>query len=185
MEVRKTFRATSRAKWRQWLVRFGDTSNEVWLVFFHKSSGKPCVSYDVAVEEALCFGWIDGIAKPFGPDCYAQRFTPRRPRSRWSELNKERARRMIAAGRMTPRGLAALRGEHEKPFAYPEDILEAIRAQPEAWEHFRKFPECYRRVRVGYIEEQRKNGAEFDRRLSSFVRSCAQNRLIGTLKPAR
>ena len=88
MEITTTFYAPDRAAWRAWLAANGQAEREIWLIFYKKHTGTPCVSYDEAVEEALCFGWIDGLIKRLDDDRYAQRFTPRKPGSSWSESNK-------------------------------------------------------------------------------------------------
>jgi uncharacterized protein YdeI (YjbR/CyaY-like superfamily) len=94
--------------WRRWLERHHASASEVWLVFSRKHTGQACVSYDEAVEEALCFGWIDGIKKRVDEDHYTYRFSPREPGSRWSLINRKRAEALVAAGRMAPAGLAAI-----------------------------------------------------------------------------
>src|SRR5205814_2145967 len=88
MKVGKTFYAGNRREWRAWLARHQKTAPEIWLIYYKKHSGKPRVSYNDAVDEALCYGWIDSILKPIDADCYAQRFSPRRPTSRLSELDR-------------------------------------------------------------------------------------------------
>jgi uncharacterized protein YdeI (YjbR/CyaY-like superfamily) len=94
--------------WRRWLERHHASAREVWLIFSRKHTARPCVPYEQAVEEALCFGWIDGIKKRVDEDHYAYRFSPRRPDSRWSLINRKRAEGLLAAGRMTAAGLAAV-----------------------------------------------------------------------------
>ena len=106
LEITQTFYAPDRAAWRQWLTEYHATAKEIWLVTYGRTTGQPSVPYRQAVEEALCFGWIDGIAKKIDAERTGQRFTPRRTRSHWTELNKERARRLIASGLMTPAGRA-------------------------------------------------------------------------------
>ena len=96
------------ADWRAWLRKHHKTSREIWLIYYRKSSGKPRISYNDSVEEALCFGWIDSIQKKIDDDRLAQRFTPRRPGSKTSEMNKARARRLVRERRMTPAGLAVI-----------------------------------------------------------------------------
>ncbi len=108
MKVGKMLYVTKRDKWREWLEKFHDKEKEIWLVFYRKDSGKPIIPYNDAVEEALCFGWIDSIEKGIDHERFAQRFTPRKPKSQWSETNKERARRLIKDGKMTQAGFAAL-----------------------------------------------------------------------------
>ncbi len=90
------------------LQKLHDTKKEIWLVQYKKAAKKPSINYVEAVEEAICFGWIDGLEKGIDTERYALRFTPRRPKSNWTETNKERARRLIAEGRMTEAGRATL-----------------------------------------------------------------------------
>ena len=105
-EIGKRQSFKDRDDWRAWLAQNHARATELWLVFYKKNSGKHSVSYDEAVEEALCFGWIDGIVKGIDDGKYANRFSPRRRSSIWSESNKRRVARMIEQGRMTPIGLA-------------------------------------------------------------------------------
>src|SRR5437667_6753874 len=109
MKVGKTFYARNRREWRAWLARHHKTAPEIWLIYYKKHSGKPRVSYNDAVDEALCYGWIDSILKPIDADCYAQRFSPRRRTSRLSDMNRERVRRLIASRRMTRAALEPIR----------------------------------------------------------------------------
>src|SRR5919198_457561 len=106
MEIRKTLYVTSREEWRAWLTKHYESETEVWLIFYKKHTGRPRISYDHAVEEALCFGWIDSIVKRMDDEAFAQKFTPRRDSSRWSALNKRRVRTLMREGRMTEAGLA-------------------------------------------------------------------------------
>ena len=108
MKVGKMLYVTNREKWRKWLEKFHDKEKEIWLVNFKKGSRKLSIPYNDAVEEALCFGWIDGIEKGIDDEKFAQRFTPRKSKSRWSDSNKERVKRLIKDGKMTKAGLAVL-----------------------------------------------------------------------------
>jgi uncharacterized protein YdeI (YjbR/CyaY-like superfamily) len=108
LQIGETLAVNSPEEWREWLVRNHSHSREIWLVFFKRSSGKQTVAYDVAVEEALCFGWIDGQLKSIDAERYALRFSPRRPRGNWSETNRTIVRRLAREGRMTEAGIAAL-----------------------------------------------------------------------------
>jgi uncharacterized protein YdeI (YjbR/CyaY-like superfamily) len=131
------------------------------------------------VEEALCFGWVDGLGKRHG-DATAQRFTPRRPRSHWTELNKERARRLIAAGRMTDAGRRVLPDLSELEVRVPDDVRSRLQAEGAAWECFQGFPPLYQRVRLGYIEEMRgRDAREWEKRLANFVAKTAKNLMFG------
>jgi uncharacterized protein YdeI (YjbR/CyaY-like superfamily) len=101
--------ARDAGAWRKWLERNHASAREVWLIFTRKHTGRACVSYEEAVQEALCFGWIDGIKKRVDEDHYTYRFSPRRPGSRWSLINRKRAEALLAGGRMAAAGLAAIR----------------------------------------------------------------------------
>ncbi|WXG47544.1 MAG: YdeI/OmpD-associated family protein [Candidatus Atabeyarchaeum deiterrae] len=102
-----------RGQWRSWLVKNHDTKTEVWLIFYKKLAGATSISYDDAVEEALCFGWIDSIIKRIDENKFARKFTRRKPKSKWSKSNRERAERMIKEGRMTEYGLSQIREAKE------------------------------------------------------------------------
>jgi uncharacterized protein YdeI (YjbR/CyaY-like superfamily) len=108
MEIGETLYVTNRDDFRKWLIQNHKTRKEIWLVQYKKSTRKPSINYIEAVEEAICFGWIDGFEKSMDAERYATRFSPRRPNSNWTNTNKDRARRMIAEGRMTPAGRAIL-----------------------------------------------------------------------------
>ncbi len=108
MEIGETLYVTTPAEFRKWPARNHAIKKEIWLVRYKKTSKKASIQYEEAVDEAVCFGWIDGFEKGIDAERYATRFTPRRPKSNWTETNKERARRLIAEGRMTDAGRAAL-----------------------------------------------------------------------------
>lgn len=108
MEITEELYAKDRAEWRDWLEKNHTDKKEIWLIYYKKHTGKPVVSYDASVEEALCFGWIDGILKRIDDEKYTRRFTPRRKRSVWARSNVERVARMMKEGRMTDAGLAII-----------------------------------------------------------------------------
>src|SRR5262249_13199943 len=108
MGISKTLYVTSREEWRTWLADHSESEAEVWLIYYKKHTGQPRIPYDHAVEEALCFGWIDSIVKRIDDETFAQKFTPRRDRTKWSALNKRRVRKLIREGRMTEAGLAKI-----------------------------------------------------------------------------
>jgi uncharacterized protein YdeI (YjbR/CyaY-like superfamily) len=113
VKTRETLTVVTREEWRSWLAEHHQGKTEIWLVFFRKQTGKPTIAYNDAVEVAICFGWIDSQQRRLDEERYAIRFTPRRPRSHWSESNKERAARLLRSGEMTPAGMATL----------PDDLL--------------------------------------------------------------
>jgi uncharacterized protein YdeI (YjbR/CyaY-like superfamily) len=176
MDISETFEAADRAAWRAWLETNGSAKREVWLVSPKKN--KP-FTYVESVLEALCFGWIDGIAKSMDTERTAQRFTPRRPKGNWTELNKERCRNLIAAGLMTPAGLAVMPDLTIVDLVVAADVQQALKADRNAWENFEAFPELYKRIRIDYIEEMRKQPVEFEKRLANFVKQTALNKMFG------
>ncbi len=180
MELGKTLRVSTRKAWRDWLEKHHAKEKEIWLVFYNKASGKPRIPYNDAVEEALCFGWIDSTVKKVEKDWFAQRFSPRKPGSQWSEMNKERVRRLSREGKMTPAGLAA--AGVLKAFVIPPDILKRLRADKKVWRNFQQFPDAYKRIRVGWIDSVRKRPEEFQKRLRYFLKMTAQNKLFGMVQ---
>lgn len=181
----KTFYAKNRTEWRNWFEKYQDKVSEIWLVRYKKASSIPCITYGESVEEALCFGWIDGVVRKNDIDSTIQRFTPRRVKSNWSELNKERARRLIKSGKMTPAGMKALEGIDLKvnPLALSKGTEKALRKDSEVWNNFKSFDDVYKRLRIAYIEDayKQKRYEEYERRLNSFIKATKKNRKIGTV----
>ena len=108
MEIGETLYVTTGDDFRKWLEENHKSKKEIWLIQYKKATKKPSSNYVEAVEEAICFGWIDGLEKSMDAERYALRFSPRRPKSNWTQTNRERARKLIAEGRMTESGRAAL-----------------------------------------------------------------------------
>lgn len=182
MEIGETLSVKDRARWRAWLEKNHSTATEIWLITYKKHTGRPTLPYDDAVEEALCFGWIDSIVKRLDDDRTAQRYSPCRPRSNLSETNRERARRLIASGGMTDAGLAAIGERLNARATIAPDILEALKRDPAVWRNFRRFPASYRRIRIGWIESARARPEVFETRLRYLIRMTAKNRTYGTVR---
>jgi uncharacterized protein YdeI (YjbR/CyaY-like superfamily) len=183
MEITKTLYVKDREEWRKWLEEHHDNEDEVWLVYYKKGSGKGRIPYNDAVEEALCFGWIDSTNKDMGDgERLAQRFTPRKAKSGWSPMNKERARRLIADGKMTQAGLDALGDALEGEFTFAEDILVRLKEDEQTWENYRGFPESYKRIRVGWVEGARDRPEEFEKRLRYFLKMTAKGKRFGMVQ---
>lgn len=108
MDIGETLYVTTREGFRAWLDANQYSKREIWLIQYKKATKKPSIAYVQAVEEAICFGWIDGFEKSMDAERYATRFTPRRPKSNWTETNRARATKMIAEGKMTGAGRATL-----------------------------------------------------------------------------
>jgi uncharacterized protein YdeI (YjbR/CyaY-like superfamily) len=174
MKITETLELDERRRWRSWLKQHHAKKQEIWLV----RSGK-AFSYLDSIEEALCFGWVDGIAKKREGGDLAQRFTPRKRNSHWTELNKERARKLIARKAMTKAGLAVL-PDLSRRFSIPKDVLKALQEDPETFQNFQAFPDVYKRIRISYIEEVRRNKDVFEARLNNFLKKTKQNKKFGT-----
>lgn len=189
MKLGQTLHVTNRRAWRSWLSRHHTNATEIWLVSFKKHTKKPSIPYNDAVEEALAYGWIDSIEKSIDKDSYAQRYSPRRPGSNWSEMNKERVRRLIKAGKMTRAGLAAM---EDAPKAksrvsrsrdvIPSDILRRLREDRQTWQNFQRFPSSYKRIRVGWIDAARMRPVEFEKRLRYFLKMTEKNKRFGMVQ---
>jgi uncharacterized protein YdeI (YjbR/CyaY-like superfamily) len=167
--------------WRSWLEAHHATQPEIWLVMHSKVSGKPSIPYNDAVEEALCFGWIDSTVKKVDAQSRAQRYTPRRPGSPISPMNRERVLRLIEAGKMTPAGLAAI-GDLDTRFELPTDIEAALKADEETWRNYQASPEAYRRIRIGFVDGARNRPEMFQRRLAYFLKMTRANKRFGMVQ---
>lgn len=186
MKITKTLYITNGREWRAWLQKHHNKEKEIWLVYYRKNSGKPRIPYNEAIEEALCFGWIDSLVKNIDKDSLAHRWTPRKKGSSVSDMNKERIRRLIKAGRMTKAGLDTISHEMKKgklpsKLFVPADIREALAKNMDAWKNFQKFPLSYRRIRIGWIEGARKRPVIFNKRLHYFIKKTAQNKKFGMI----
>ena len=194
MKIGKTFYAANRKQWRSWLAKNHRSEPEIWLIYYKKNSGKPRIPYNDAVEEALCYGWIDSTLMPKDEISYLQRFSPRRKNSRLSEMNKERVRRLIKAKKMTRFGLESIQHHMEnglnntkqstllKKFHMPEDILHELKKNPLAWKNFQKFPKSYKRIRIGWIDASRNRHDYFLKRLRYFLKMTAKNKMFGMVR---
>ena len=183
MEVGETLDVRTRTAWRAWLKRNHARKKQIWLVYHTKASGKSSLAYNDAVDEAICFGWIDSTVKKVGSHSRAQRFTPRRKGSPVSEMNKARARRLVRDGRMTPIGRAALGSAlRRESLVVAPDVRRALRAEPGAWGRFQKLPMAYRRIRLGFIEGARGRPGIFATRLRYLVRMTAEGKRYGMVR---
>lgn len=179
MNIGKTLYATRREQWREWLEKNYDKEKEIWLVQYTKASGKPSLEYYDALDEALCFGWIDSIVKKVDEYGRAQRYSPRRIGSPISELNKHKLRRLIKQGKVIDTVRAQCKDELLKEFVFPKDVLDEIKKDKSAWQNFLKFPKHYKVIRIAFIEGARKRPEEFERRLNNFIKMTSQNKMFG------
>ena len=173
-----TLYLATREAWRAWLEANYDKKTEVWLVSYRKATGRPSIAYNAAVEEALCFGWIDSTRKGIDEARFAQRYTPRRARSPYSQTNKERLARLIEAQRVIPPVLEKVRGIGVD-YDIPKDIVAALKADKRAWAFFRSTSPSYQRIRAAYVDTARLRPAEFDKRLKRLVEMSAKGKQFG------
>lgn len=168
----------SREEWRLWLEGNFAVAGGIWVAYPLKSSGLNGIEYNDAVEEALCFGWIDSIAKGLDSTHRIQRFTPRRKGSRYSQTNIERLRKMSLRSMIHASMASAVSEILGEEYKFPEDILRELKSDPAAWDNFCAFPEPYRRIRVAYIDDARMYPEEFMRRLENLKKKNRENKLI-------
>lgn len=184
-ETEETFFAGSRAAWRAWLEKNHGSKNEIWLILLKVHVKRRCVSYDEAVEEALCFGWIDGKMRRIDDEKHGIRFTPRKPGSAWSDLNKRRVSRLVKKGRMTRAGLAKVeeaknRGTWERGSGkretdeVPPDLGKALERNRKAARNFESFAPSYRRMYVAWVLDAKREDTR-RRRIRIVVRRSAMN----------
>jgi uncharacterized protein YdeI (YjbR/CyaY-like superfamily) len=176
---------TARDEWRNWLEKNHKTSEEVWLRYYKKPSGKPRIPYADAVEEALCFGWIDGKIKRINEDYYIQRFTPRQPGSRWSKYNIERIKKLTELGLMKPAGLQAFKESVEKPHlvydnrkdgipVIPDDLKLELKKNRTAFNNFNNFTQSSRRMYIDWLNSAKKPETRI-RRISKIIDLSEKN----------
>ena len=169
---------TDRKDWRNWLSNNFEEEKEVWFTFPTIDSGEIGITYNDAVEEALCFGWIDGVAGTLDKTHQLRRFTPRRKGSPYSQLNIERLIYLDSQNMIHPKVRESVKKVINKRFVFPKDIIMEIKKDKEAWKNYQSFSESYKRIRIAYIEGARKRPEEFKKRLNSFIKKTKENKII-------
>jgi len=186
-------RFPDKAEWRAWLSTNHALEAEAWLVINKKHAPKPGVFYEEAVEEAVCYGWIDGLTKSLDSETYVIRFTPRRANSIWSMSNRERVARMIEQGRMTEAGMARVReamanGQWEeaenrkKASDLPAELTQRLAEKPGIKEKFEALPASQKEMFLYWIKSAR-TAETRERRISEMIEMVEQNRRLGDLQP--
>jgi len=181
----ETLYCKNRDDWRVWLEKNHFSTSEIWLIYYKKHTKKETVSYNEAVEEALCFGWIDSLVKSIDTQTYMQKYTPRRKNSIWSELNKTRVQKMISEGKMTQAGydqieIAKKNGQWEKAysskteFEMPKELLKALKANPIAFKNFYNFPPSGQNNYIGWIISAKREDT-IKRRIAFVVERSKKN----------
>jgi uncharacterized protein YdeI (YjbR/CyaY-like superfamily) len=182
---------TNRSEWRKWLEENSESSEGIWMKMYKKHTGIQCVPYPEAVEEALCFGWIDGKIKRINDEYYVQHFTHRNPGSRWSKYNIERVEKLIKEGKMTSPGLRAYDELKRKPhLAYenrksgepviPDELLTGLKTNGKAFENFMNFPPYARRMYIEWFNYAKQDKTRVAR-LEKIIRFSEQNQRPGIL----
>ncbi|MCC6804652.1 MAG: YdeI/OmpD-associated family protein [Anaerolineae bacterium] len=177
--------------WRAWLEAHHDTETEVMVGFYRKDSGRQSVTYPEAVEQALCFGWIDGVRRSIDDLSYANRFTPRKPKSNWSQVNIRHVERLTAAGLMHEAGLKAFnerdpekqnRYSFERENGQLDPAYEAqFRANEKAWAHFMSRPPSYRKPAIWWVMSAKQEATRL-KRLATLIDDSAAGRKIAVMR---
>jgi uncharacterized protein YdeI (YjbR/CyaY-like superfamily) len=178
----------TRADWRDWLSKNHAIATCVWFFFYKKSTGKKGVTLDEAVEEAICFGWIDGKLKRVDESRFMVRFSIRKDNSVWSQINRLRAEKLIADGKMTSAGLTKIEQAKESGYwdkAYtnkikdelPVDLLEALQKDKKALDNFQHFANTYQNMYVGWVNSA-KNNETRKRRIDKIVEQARRNKKL-------
>ena len=174
-----------RESWRTWLKQYHEAEREIWLIFYKKHTGKHSIPYAEAVDEALCFGWIDSIVKKLDGQRYLRKFTPRTNNAKWSALNLERVRRLVKSGRMTKAGLAKLdpgvKAETppaKRAFSMPSVLKRLWGQNKRAREHFERLAPSYRRNYIAWVASAKRSRTQ-ERRAQEAVRMLEGNEKLG------
>ena len=178
IDGRVYFYSDDRNEWRRWLEDNFETASEVFMPFPAKDSEKKGITYNDAVEEALCFGWIDSVTGRLEGYGSTKRFTPRRKGSPYSRPNIERLKWLDSRGMIHPKIRPQVKELIESEYIFPDDIIDEIRRNETAWNNYQSFTESYKRIRVAYIDAARDRPDEFKKRLSNFISKTEQNRII-------
>ena len=183
----KTLDVRSRAQWHAWLEKNHASVTEIWLVFQKRHSSTKSVDREASIEEALCFGWIDSLVRRLDAERYAVKFTPRKPDSRWSDVNRRRYASLEKRGLLMPPGRAnaptgkrayAFRQRRALDAPLPRYVERAFKAEPAAWRFFETLAPSYRRAYVGWIDAAKREETKA-RRLSEAVARLAKGEKLG------
>ncbi len=187
--TKPTFFATAGA-WRDWLAEHHASAAEISVGFWKVGSGKPSITWPQSVDEALCFGWIDGVRHRIDDESYRIRFTPRRPSSAWSRVNVSRFAELSALGRIAPAGQAAFEVGTRSSYSFERDVVrltpeetQAFQANAAAWANFQAFPPGYRKLSI-YRVASAKRPETRARRLAVLIDASAEGRKIDALTPS-
>jgi len=179
MEIENLISGNSREELRAWLLAHSQTEKCCWVVVGMTPSPKSLLYLD-AVEEALCFGWIDSVKKKVSETELAQRLSPRSKKSSWTELNKERVRRLERLGLLREEGRRVLPDMDPNSFKIDEAIEQRIQEEQQVYENFMAFPDLYKRVRIDTIQSVKNQRELFNSRLEKFIINTRENKMYGS-----
>ncbi len=174
----ETIYFTSRQDWRKWLETNFESKDDIWLEYPLKKTGKERILYNDAVEEALCFGWIDSTVKSLNEETTIQRFCKRRKNSTFSQPNIERLKWLYENNLIHKSIQSEAIKVIQEDFIFPEYIIRKLKSEKVVWENYQSFSEPYKRIRIAYIESARKRPEEFEKRLRNFFDKTKENKLI-------
>lgn len=167
-----------RKEWRKWLETNFEIEDDIWLEYPLKKTGKKRIVYNDAVEEALCFGWIDSTIKSLNEETTIQRFCKRRKNSTFSQANIERLKWLFENNLLHKSIKNEVLLIIQQEFIFPEDIKKLLKSDKVVWEHYQNFSAPYKRIRIAYIDSARKRPAEFEKRLNNFIDKTKENKQI-------
>ncbi len=169
---------TNRKQWRSWLESNFELKDDIWLEYPLKKTGKERILYNDAVEEALCFGWIDSTVKSLNETTTIQRFCRRRKNSKFSQPNKERLKWLYEKGMIHDSIKREIEAIVKETFEFPKDIINKLKVDKTVWNNYGKLSTSYKRIRIAYIDSARKRPEEFEKRLNNFILKTKENKLI-------
>ncbi len=188
MKMPKTLHMKTRGEWRAWLEKNHDREKELWLIFYKKHTGEPNISYSDALDEALCFGWVDSLVQRIDDEKFGRKFTPRNLKSQWSEVNRRRVAKLIREGHMTAAGRAkidfdpSVRGpdsrKASRQLTLPPELMSILAANQKAVSFFNQLAPSYRQNYIGWILEAKKEETRI-RRLNEAIRVLERNEKLG------
>ncbi len=178
------------SEFREWLARNHETTDELWVGYYKKATGKPSMTWSESVDQAICFGWIDGLRKSVDEESYKIRFTPRKPKSHWSAVNIQKVEKLTAQGLMTPAGLKAFRKRDEKrskQASYEQKNMKLapeyeakIKVNPSAWDFFDALAPSYKKATIHWVMSAKKEETR-RRRLDILIQSSADGQKVPPL----
>jgi len=184
---------TNRSEFRQWLSKNHDSANELWVGYYKKATGLPSMTWEESVDEALCYGWIDGIRKKIDEKSYCIRFTPRRVNSNWSAVNIRRVEMLKKLGQMQPAGINAFNRKNQNPAPYSHetapgsltaDFENSLKSNPDAWKYFNKLAPSYRKMSINWVMSAKREATR-ERRFSILMESSIKGEKIPPLNIGR